>query len=105
MFINSLRIDLPTKKVIVPDRLRVGKRRLIDALNAEGIPIEEEYYRQLHLEEVFASSMNYGEGKLPITEKTFPNIIAMPAFRAGTKKPDVDYFIDGFRKVFAAYSR
>ncbi len=64
---------------------RVSKADLIAALKARGVPIENEFYPLLHTHKVFADkAVNYGYGKLPLTEKVLQNSFGMPIFREGT---------------------
>lgn len=94
-----------TRLILDLDFFSVNKKTLIAALSAEGIPVEEEYYPLLHLQERFKQKSHYwGKGALPTSEKVYPSLIAMPAFRRGSIK-DVERFSEGFKKVCNCFKR
>lgn len=84
------------------DRLRVDRRRVFDALRAEGIGVNvhyipiyrHPYYRQL----------GYTEGLCPIAEAQYERLITLPLW-AGMSDNDAEDVVAAVVKVMAAYRK
>lgn len=94
-----------TRLILDPNFFRVKKEVIMEALNAEGIAAEEEYYPLLHLQERFKNRARYcGLGTLPVSEKLHPLLIAIPPLRRGTIA-DVEMLSESFKRVCNYFKR
>jgi perosamine synthetase len=89
----------------------------IEAMRAEGVPLDRERYPMLHLTPMYreknpagrgwpwsyseeAGAIEYRPGDLPVTEDVYPRLLAIPAFnKAVPCEPLFDQYAEAFRKV------
>jgi len=83
------------------DRFRDGRRRVFQALRAEGIGVNV-HYIPVHLHPLYRSRFGTGPGLCPVAEAAYEEIITLPMFPAMTDR-DVQDVIDAVVKVHKAY--
>ncbi len=96
----------------------VAKERFMAALRAEGVEVEGERYRLLHLEPVYqgpeiagvcpypppevrARMRTYRAGDLPVAEAIYPRLMGLPTFTYQPCWDLLDQYIAAFGKVMA----
>lgn len=85
---------------VAPERLKVGRKEIYDALRAENIGVnvhyipvyKHPYYRQL----------GYSAGLCPVAEQCYDTVITLPLFPAMSNQ-DAEDVIEAVRKVFNYY--
>jgi len=83
--------------------LRVDRRRIFEALRAEGLGVQV-HYIPVHLLSVYRTAYGYGTGDYPRAEAFYEREITLPLFD-GMSDRDVEDVIDATTKVFSFYSR
>lgn len=83
------------------DRFRDGRRRVFQALRAEGIGVNV-HYIPVHLHPLYRSRFGTGPGLCPVAETAYEEIITLPMFPTMTDR-DVQDVIDAVVKVHKAY--
>jgi UDP-4-amino-4,6-dideoxy-N-acetyl-beta-L-altrosamine transaminase len=83
-----------------PDRLRVGRRRVFDALRAENIGVNTHYIPVYWFP--YYRHMGYRRGICPDAESLYENIITLPLYYSMTGA-DADDVIGAVKKVVAYY--
>lgn len=98
---------------------QIHRNKIIDALKAEGIPIEGGYVEPIYLEpmyqqkiafgkdgfpfsyEKYNGTLNYSKGLCPITERMhYDEIMTTNVCHANISREDLDDFLDAIHKVF-----
>lgn len=84
-----------------PDKLRVGRAEIFEALRAENIGVNVLYIPvPWH---AYYQSLGYRRGGWPVAEGAYERMLSLPMFPAMTDG-DVDSVLEALAKVFAFYS-
>ena len=86
-----------------PQELKVGRRRVFEALHAEGLGVQV-HYIPAHLLAFYRSAYGHKEGDYPRAEAFYDREITLPLFD-GMSDRDADDVIEATTKVLAYYAR
>lgn len=85
------------------DELRVGRRRIFDALHAEGLGAQV-HYIPVHYLAFYRDGFGYGPGDFPNAEAFYEREISLPLFD-GMSDADAGDVIEATKKVLAYYAK
>ncbi len=88
---------------IVPERLRVGRKEIFEALSAENIGVNV-HYVPAHLHPFYKKRFGTKPGMCPMAEAAYERMLSLPIF-AAMSDSDADDVIEAVRKVCAFYAR
>jgi perosamine synthetase len=83
-------------------RLRVGRRRIFAALQAEGIGVNV-HYIPVHLHPFYRERFGTAEGTCPVAEAAYEELVTLPVFPSMSDQ-DVGDVVRAVRKVVTAYA-
>ncbi|MBA7512703.1 UDP-4-amino-4-deoxy-L-arabinose--oxoglutarate aminotransferase [subsurface metagenome] len=85
------------------EKLKVGRRKIFEALRTEGIGVNV-HYIPIHLQPYYQKRFDYRKGDFPVAENYYEKAITLPIFPKMTDK-DIEDIIRAIKKVIGYYRK